>query len=286
MSFPYKLPLLLDGATGTQLQKLGMPGGACTETWVLEHPEVLTQLQEAYVQAGSDVVYAPTFGTNRVNLKKHGVTQSVAELCARQVELTQKIVDGRCLIGADMAPTGLMLEPYGEATEEDLVEIFTEQAKAIDETDADLIGIMTQMYADEALAAVRAVRAVSQKPLLVSFSCGPTGKTLWGEDLCDILEEMQDMGIDAFGINCSGELGVVTRVLGELKQVAKVPLIAKPNAGTPRSVGGKTVYDMTPEELAAAVPALTENGAQILGGCCGTDERHIAAIKAAVVKHS
>jgi len=276
------LPLILDGATGTQLQKLGMPPGCCTERWVLENPEAIISIQRAYVEAGSDAVLAPTFGANRALLGKYGLGDQVREYCLRLVELSRKAVSGGALVGGDMAPTGLMPEPYGTSSLEEIEDVFREQAAALEGAGVDFYALETQMYLDEARAAVAAIKSVSNKPILVSFPCTPAGKSLWGEDLAGVMECLQDMGIDAFGVNCCGDLDLLTDLLGELKSRARLPLIAKPNAGTPEMIGGRAVYHMSPEDLAAYVPKLVSSGASILGGCCGTHEGHIAAIRQAL----
>ena len=242
------------------------------------------QIQGAYARAGSDVVCALTAGANRASLARYGVTAPIPELCAALVSLSRQAVEGRCLIAGDIAPTGLMHAPGAGATEEELLDLFTEQAGALENAGVDLFFVEAQVCAREAMAALRAVRTVSSRPLLVSFTCGAVGRTPWGEALWEILEDMQDLGVDAFGINCCGDLKLLVRTLNVLKPIAAVPLIAKPSAGFPRVENGRTRCDMTPAELAAAVPALLESGAQLFGGCCGTDEQHIAAIKAAIAR--
>ncbi|MCL1828660.1 MAG: homocysteine S-methyltransferase family protein [Oscillospiraceae bacterium] len=276
-----KLPFILDGATGTRLQSMGMPSGAYSVKWVLDNPDAIIKIQKSYAHAGSDAVIAPTFGADRITASKYGATESVADICGRLVDLSRKAV-GDLPVAGDIAPTGLILEPLGETTYDELFEVFAELAAALDKAGVDMFAVETQMCLGEASAAVEAVRSVSDKPTAVSFSCGPTGRSLWGEDLSQVMEELTGLGIEAFGINCCGDLDLIADVLKELKKTAKVPLIAKPNAGIPKSSDGKFIYDMTPQMLAGYVPKLTESGALILGGCCGTDENHIRAIKDAL----
>lgn len=278
------LPLILDGATGTQLQKYGMPAGVSTEKWVLENPDTIKKIQRAYVEAGSGAVFAPTFAANRVGLKKCGLENQVEDTVARLVDLTRQAVGGRALIAGDMSPTGLMLEPFGEATYEYLVEVFAEQARALCDAGVDFIGIETMMYLDEAKAAVEGIRSVTDKPITVSFTCGGTGRTIWGEMMTDVVSALEPMGISAFGINCCGDMDLVKTLLEELRGATDLPLIAKPNAGQPQIKDGKTAYLLSPEELGERVPGFVQAGASILGGCCGTDERHIAAIKETLAK--
>ena len=276
------LPLILDGATGTQLQKLGMPAGISTEKWVLDHPEALQSVQRAYVNAGSQVVYAPTFSANRVGLKKCGLENAVDETCRRLVAVSREAVGSRAFVGGDMSPTGLLLEPFGNATYDQLKDIFAEQAKALDDSGVDFFAVETMMYLDEGKAAVEAIRSVSDKPVLVSFTCGPTGRTIWGESFTQLVTELSPLGIDAFGVNCCGDPELVISIIDELRSAADLPIIAKPNAGLPKNIDGKAVYPMTPEEFGRNAKRFIEHGASLLGGCCGTDERHIAAVRAAI----
>jgi 5-methyltetrahydrofolate--homocysteine methyltransferase len=277
------LPLILDGATGTQLQKNGLPSGACVEKWALDNPDTIKKIQRSYVDAGSQAVYAPTFGANRLGLKKHGIIgESVRDICRRLVELSKDAVNGRALVGGDIAPTGLQLAPIGTVSFDELLDIFTEQAAALEDAGVDFFGIETQMSLAEARAAVLAVKSVSNKPIAVSFSCGSTGKTLFGGDLTAALLSLSDLGISAYGINCSGDLKLITGLLKAMKPYSDIPLIAKPNAGLPEIIKGAMVYNLSPEDLASEVPAFVAAGARLIGGCCGTDERHIAEIKRAM----
>ena len=166
---PLSLPILLDGATGSELYKRGMPAGACTEQWVLGHPEALLELQRDYVAAGSQVLIAPTFGANRVRLEQHGIFGQVADYNRRLVELSRQAAGGRALVAGDMAPTGLFIAPFGESSFEELVAIYTEQAAALAAAGVDLFLIETTMTMPEARAAVLACKSVSDRPVWVTF---------------------------------------------------------------------------------------------------------------------
>lgn len=278
-----KFPFILDGATGTELQKLGMPAGTCSEKWVLENPEALKTIQRAYIDAGSDAVYAATFGANRHSLRAHGVTDSVPDVCRRLVDISREAAAGRALVIGDMAPTGLQLFPVGSITFDGLADIYAEQASALHNAGVDFFGIETQMSLGEARAAVTAVRSVSDRPVIASFSCGPGGMTLFGGDLCSALVSLQELGVSAFGINCCGDLDIIIAQLARMRRYSAIPLISKPNAGIPDISGdGSIVYHMTPQELAGSVPLMAANGARLFGGCCGTTSEHIAAIKQAL----
>ena len=273
-------PLILDGATGTQLQKCGMTSGVCSEQWVLEHPATIQELQRDYIAAGSQIVYACTFGANRVKLEENGIFGQVRDYNMRLVALSKEAAAGKAWVAGDIAPTGKFLAPMGDMTFEELVEIYTEQAAALEEAGVDLFVIETMMTLPEARAAVLAVKSVSRKPVFVSFTCDEKGRTLTGTDVAAALLVMQGMGVDAFGLNCSVGPEDMLKQLRRLSAYAEVPLIAKPNAGVPEIVDGKTVYRCTPEEFAACVPELAAAGVAIYGGCCGTEAGHIQRLVA------
>ncbi len=279
MEFYY--PLILDGATGTALQKRGFSGGCAAESWVLEHPETILEIQRGYVAAGSQVLYAPTFGGNRVKLRQHGVTE-VEETNRRLAALAKEAAGGKALVAGDLAPTGEFLYPLGGVRFEQFVEIYAQQARALEEAGVDLFVIETQMTLAEARAAVLAVREVSRKPVFVTVTCDEKGKMITGTDVTAALVVLQGMGVDAFGLNCSAGPEEMLRQLRRLTPYAEIPLIAKPNAGMPQVVNGETVYGCSPEAFAAHVEEMAEAGVQIFGGCCGTTAEHIAALSAAV----
>ncbi|MGE4354360.1 MAG: homocysteine S-methyltransferase family protein [Oscillospiraceae bacterium] len=281
MPLDLKRPFILDGATGTELQKLGMERGACPEIWVLEHPEAIKKIQRAYAKAGSDCVYAPTFGANRASLKQHGITTDIRRLCLNLVSLSREAVPDTVLVAGDIAPCGLQLMPYGMATFEDLVDIYTEQAEALEEAGVDFYAIETQMSIPEARAALIAVKNVSKKPVLVSFACNESGRSVMGANLISALLSAQELGAYAYGINCCGNMALITKLLGDMRVYSRLPLISKPNAGLPDMSTGKAVYKMQPEAFAAAAEGFVKNGAAFLGGCCGTDDAHIAALSTA-----
>ena len=277
-----RFPLILDGATGTELQKRGYTGESCAEQWVLEHPEAILQLQRGYVDAGSQVVYAPTFGANRQKLEERGIMNQTASYNRRLTALSRQAAEGRARVAGDISPTGLFLTPLGEASFEELVDIYTEQAAGLEEGGVDLYVIETMMTLSDARAAVLAVRSVSDKPIFVTFTCDESGKSISGTDVTAALTVLQGMGVSAFGLNCSAGPEQMLRQLRRLREYARVPLIAKPNAGMPTMVDGRAVYDCPPQEFIACVPAMLEAGVAIFGGCCGTDAGHIAALRRAL----
>lgn len=271
-------PLILDGANGTELQKRGYDGSKCTEAWVLEHPEVMKQLQEEYIEAGSDIVYAPTFGANRVKLEENGIFNMVADFNKRLVAISKEAADGKALVAGDIATSGKFLAPLGEISFSELYDIYYEQAEAMEEAGVDLFVIETIMTVPDARAALLAVKDVSDKPVLVSFTCDENGRTLTGSDVRAALVILQSMGIDAFGLNCSTGPAEMLEQSKRLRDLAEVPVAIKPNAGLPKTVNGETVYDCPPDEFVKHTKEFAELGAGLFGGCCGTGPEHIAKI--------
>ena len=277
-----KFPAVLDGSTGTQLQKRGFDSSVCAEEWVLRHPEVIHEIQRGYVENGSRIVYAPTFGANRVKLESHGIFNKVEEYNQRLAAISREAVGNTAFVAGDLAPTGKFLHPLGDMTFEELVEVYTEQAAALEQAGVDLFVVETLMTLPEARAALLAIRSVSRKPVFITFTCDENGKTLTGTDVTAALVVLQGMGVDAFGLNCSSGPDRMLAQLRRLKEYATMPLIAKPNAGVPRVVDGKAVYDCPPEEFTAYVEEMAECGVCLFGGCCGTEAEHIRALTQAV----
>ncbi len=277
-----RFPLILDGATGTELQKRGYMGDMSAEQWVLENPDSIVDIQRGYVGAGSNVLYSPSFGANRRKLEEHGIFNKTAEYNRRLAALSKEAAGGRAWVAGDISPTGMFLAPLGEASFEELVDIYTEQAAGLEEAGVDLFVIETMMTLSDARAAVLAVRSVSEKPIFVTFTCDDTGRSLSGTDVTAALTVLQGMGISAFGLNCSAGPEQMLVQLERLREFARVPLIAKPNAGMPQIVDGKTVYDCPPEEFTAFVQPMLDAGVAIFGGCCGTTSGHIAALRDAL----
>ena len=277
-----QFPVILDGATGTELQKRGFTGDMSAEQWVLEHPESILEIQRKYVASGSNVLYAPTFGGNRQKLEERGIFNRTEEMNKALAQLSKQAADGKAWVAGDIAPTGRFLAPLGDASFEELVDIYTEQAAGLEQAGVDLYVIETMMTLTDARAAVLAIRSMSKKPILVSFTCDESGKILSGTDVAAALSVMEGMGVSAFGLNCSAGPEQMLPQLQRLHKYARVPLIAKPNAGMPEIVNGEAVYNCPPEEFVALVPEMLKAGVVLFGGCCGTTEEHIAALKAAL----
>lgn len=275
-------PLILDGATGTMLQKAGMPIGVCPEEWILENKEVMVKLQQDYVAAGSDIVYAPTFTANRIKLEEYGLEDHIVRMNEELVALSKEAVGDKALVAGDITMTGLQLYPIGDFMFDELVEVYKEQASILAKAGVDLFVVETMMSLQECRAAVLAIQEVCDLPIMVSLTYNEDGRTLYGTDPATATVVLQSLGIDAIGINCStGPEEMITPVV-KMTEYATIPVFAKPNAGLPELEDGVTVYKTTPEEFAAVGKKLVEAGAAILGGCCGTTPEHIRALKEAV----
>lgn len=278
-----KGPVLLDGATGTNLQKAGMPVGVCPEQWILENSEVLIDLQKRYVEAGTDILFAPTFTASRIKLKEYGLEDHLEEMNRKLVALSKEAAKGtNALVAGDLTMTGEQLYPLGDLMFEDLVDVYKEQAKIIAEAGADLFVVETMMSLQECRAAVLAIREVCDLPIMVSLTYNEDGRTLYGTDPVTAVVVMQSLGADAVGMNCSTGPEAMLEPIAKMAEYAAIPLLAKPNAGMPELIDGQTVFNVEPEEFAEVGKKLVEEGAAIIGGCCGTTPEHIRALKEAV----
>lgn len=274
--------IVLDGATGTNLMAAGMPIGVCPEAWVMEHQDVLYDLQSAYVKAGTNIVYAPTFTGNRIKLEEYGLEDRIEEINTELVRLSKRAVDGKALVAGDMTMTGKQLFPLGDLMFEELVDVYKEQASILDHAGADLFVVETMMSLQECRAAVIAIKDVSDLPIMVTLSYNEDGRTLFGTPPETAVVVLQSLGVDAIGINCSTGPMEMVELVEKMAQYSTVPILAKPNAGLPELEDDKTVYKMTPQEFADAAVALVNAGASIVGGCCGTTPEHIKALSDAV----
>ncbi len=275
-------PVILDGATGTNLQKAGMPVGVCPEQWILEHPDVLLGLQEEYVAAGTQILFAPTFTASRIKLAEYGLADGLMSMNRELVALSKTAAAGRAYVAGDLTMTGKQLYPIGDLMFEELVEVYREQARAICEAGADLFVVETMMSLQECRAAVIAIREVCELPVMVSLTYQENGRTLYGTEPATAVVTLQSLGADAVGLNCSTGPEAMLPLVAQMAEYATVPILAKPNAGLPELKDGATVYRTSPKEFAAAGKELVETGASIIGGCCGTTPEHIRALAGAV----
>ena len=273
--------LILDGATGSNLQAAGMVSGVCPETWILENPRALIELQRDYLEAGSDIILAPTFTANRIKLREYGLEDKVGEYNIRLVELSKqavreaKVGDRKVYVGADLTMTGEQLYPMGSLTFEELVDIYKEQVMHLLVAGVDLFMIETMMSLQECRAAALAVKELCDLPFMVSLTFNEDGRTLYGTSPEAAMVVLQELGAVAVGVNCSTGPENLYKVIEKMSSVAHIPVIAKPNAGLPVLVDGKTIFSMDADEFASKMNFVIEAGANILGGCCGTTPEHI-----------
>ena len=267
--------VILDGATGSNLMRAGMPRGTCAETWILEHPQVMTQLQKAYAVVGSQIVYAPTFTASEPYLKDHGLADQLEELNGRLVSLTRSAVGEQVLVAGDLTTVGKPDVPY-----EELHAIYTRQAKALLDAGVDLFVVETMMGLDETMAALEACKLLGDVPVLCSFSVTSDGMLYFGGSVYEAAPQLEGFGADAVGINCSSGPDQMGAVVHALAETLTVPVIAKPNAGMPTiDEEGRAIYSMSPMAFGHHMKTLHDLGASILGGCCGTDPRYIRELR-------
>lgn len=264
-------PVILDGATGSNLMKAGMPRGVCAEKWVCENPEPLTQLQKAYKKAGSQIVYASTFSANRISLENYGLENQVKELNSTLVGISRKAVGQDVLVAGDLTTTGKQ-----EVSYEELLEAYKEQISVLVEAGADLLVAETMMGITECMAAIDAAASVCELPVMCTLTVESDGSLFFGGNIYEAVETLAEMGADAVGINCSTGPDQLLSVVENMREKVSIPLIVKPNAGMPViDEKGNPVYSMGPEEFAVHMKRLVEAGADIVGGCCGTAPEYI-----------
>jgi len=277
----FPLPMVLDGSTGTSLMREGMPSGSCTERWVLEHPDIFRKIQQGYIHAGSDALYTPTFGGNRAVMERADFHEPEAN-----EKLARLSVGRGKLVGGDLAPTGLFIEPFGDTPFDTVIDIYREQVKELEAAGVDFYISETNISLQEARAAVLAVREISDKPVFVTMTVDDSGNTLSGESLMTCLLSLAELGIVAFGANCSQGPDGMLPLLAKLTPTAVslgIALIAKPNAGLPHDDANSVrTFDSSAEDFGKTIPAFLKAGIFILGGCCGTDDTYIEKIRTCV----
>ncbi len=283
--------LYLDGATGSNLVRAGMPSGVCPEQWILEHPDVMLQLQVSYVEAGTDILYAPTFTANRVKLEEYGLREQMVPMIKKLVAISKEAASRAphpVYVAGDLTMTGKLLKPVGNLELEELIDIYKEQITALVEAGVDLLAVETMMSLAETRAALIAAKEVCDLPVMVTMTFESDGRTLYGTDAKTAAVVLESLGAAAVGVNCSAGPAGMKRIVEELSAYTlDVPIIAKPNAGLPYlDEEGRTCYDMDAEEFTRQMAALVEAGASVLGGCCGTGPDYIAKIAAAFGKGS
>jgi 5-methyltetrahydrofolate--homocysteine methyltransferase len=283
-------PLLGDGAMGTQLMIAGLEQGNCGEAWNLTHPERVLAIQRRYVEAGSDCLLTNTFGGSRIMLNRHSHADDVVAINTAAVQLAREAFGGRdgYVIG-DIGPFGGLMEPYGEFTETQVLGAFREQAKALVDAGADAIIIETQTSLEELGLALTASREAGAACVIGSMAYdvtldGSTFRTMMGVDPERAARFMQDHGADIVALNCGTgmDMARAQQAVRRYVQVSDLPIMVQPNAGQPKLVDMKVVYDETPEQMVTGLVPILEAGANVIGGCCGSTPDHIRAFRQAI----
>ncbi len=269
-------PVFLDGATGSNLFKAGMPAGVCPEEWILEHRQVMLDLQKAYVDAGTNIVYAPTFTGNRIKLADYGLDERINEINTELIKLSKEAVGDRAYVAGDLTMTGKQLKPIGDLEFETLINVYKEQIQILDAAGADVLIVETMMSLQECRAALIAAKEVSTLPVMITLTFEADGRTLYGTDPESAAITLEALGAVAIGANCSTGPDKMVDIISKMARVTSIPIIAKPNAGLP-SIGadGSTEYDMNSDDFVTNMKLLIDAGASVLGGCCGTTPEFI-----------
>ena len=276
--------MIADGATGTMLQKAGLPVGTAPERWNIENPEAVKNHYQAYIEAGSDIILTNTFGGSPIRLKREGLEAEYSRINQQAAILARQTAGSSAFVFGDIGPTGELLEPLGTMSVEYAVRVFAEQAKALVDGGVDAILIETMSDLTEAKAALDGVRQATELPVIVSFSFDTRGRTMMGVKPPQAAKEIWSLGVNAVGANCGRTLTETLTAVREMEEaVPEAILIAKPNAGLPKTDGTELVYDVTPDIMANFALKFAEAGVKIFGGCCGSTPDHIAAI-AAILK--
>lgn len=272
-------PLLLDGATGSNLQKMGMPKGCCTEEWILANPEKLVNLQRSYAEAGSDIVYAPTFQAQPIALERVNLQNQTEAVNAHLAALSRSAAPG-CLIAGDLTTLATFCDSWDEANFDLLVENYRRQIKGLIDGGVDLLVGETLLYPQEAEAILTAAELEGASCSMFTFTMQADGSLFSGRDVGPALRELEKAGAAAVGFNCVAADMMTPHLVSKLRRYAKGPLVCKPNAGNP-VIGpdGIPSYPQSPAQFAGIVRECRDSGAAILGGCCGTAPAFISALK-------
>ena len=271
--------LLCDGAMGTQLDARGLKPGECHEEWNVLHPERVEHIHAAYVEAGAEAILTNTFGGTRWCLERYGLGERVGEFNSAAVKRARAVAGEERYVLGDVGPTAEFVFPLGKRKEEEFVEVFREEVSFLAEG-ADAIAVQTMTSLQELAAAVRAAKETGL-PVAGSMAFQPDvrGKgfrTIMGVGIDEMVRRLEEEGADVIGTNCGTvDIADVVEIVRQIRALTSLPILAEPNAGRPRLVGEKTVFDQTPEAMAEHLHALVEAGANIIGGCCGTTPEHI-----------
>jgi len=269
--------VLLDGAMGSLLMDMGLHSGQPPEEWTIKYPERIGKVHQSYHEAGSDILQTNTFGASYYRLKECGIAEHHDLVNQKAVEICRKY-GGDSLVSGDIGPSGLLLEPLGPATLGELENAFYRQAVVLEKAGVDLFSIETMIDIEEALLAVKAIRNISEKPIIANMTYSQTGKgyyTVMGNSLAECTQKFLDAGADIIGTNCNLDSADLHELAEELLSLTTTPISIKPNAGQPVLNGDTVSYGQSAEEFVDGMMKIHQLGIQILGGCCGTTPEYI-----------
>lgn len=279
--------LVADGATGSNLQKMGLKPGRPPEDLIIDSPDTILKLASSFVEAGSDIILTCTFGGTRMRMKDSKYQDRTPEVNMRAAELACEAASARSnvLVAGSMGPVGALIKPYGPLEAEDVRSTFAEQAKALADGGVDLLLIETMFSLEETTAAFEGAKSATDLPIVVSFSYDRGTRSMMGVKPKEVIKRYSEMGATLIGANCGTTLENMEAVVQEYATtLPNFPLWIKPNAGVPRMdiETEQGIYDMGPEDMAKFAKRYVELGAKVVGGCCGNTPEHIAAIVKAV----
>jgi len=278
--------LVFDGGYGTALFEAGLANGACPELWNDTHGDVVRGIHAGYFAAGADLVETNTFGATRLKLNEYGIGDRNRELNEKGAWLARSVCPPGRYVAGSIGPTSRLpaeYEPLGDTTDEEYVATFREQAEALAEGGVDIFAVETMMFPQEAVAAIRACKAATDRPVMATMffqyeDLHDRDRTMWGQSPADVARNLVAAGADIVGMNCGRGPDRAISIIREMRAATSVPLVAYPNAGLPITSGDRTTYELGPEAMAKEYPALLDAGCSIVGGCCGSGPEHVRLI--------
>ncbi len=278
--------LVCDGAMGTMLQAAGMPVGHCSEEWNISHPKVIQSIHQAYIDAGADIVETNSFGGTRFRLEAHGHGDSVSEFNQKAAQIAKSVCPEGKWVGGSVGPTGEFMQPLGTRSYDEIKDVFKEQIGFLISGGADIIIVETMSDLQEGKAAIEAARSLdSEIPVIgtMTFENKPTGfRTMMGVQPGQMIDCYGEAGANVIGANCGSGMEEMIQILNLLRPETPLPILTQANAGLPETESGKIIYKETAEDRYHSVIEILKNGANIVGGCCGTNPEHIKATARAV----
>jgi len=285
LELAHRKTVIFDGAMGTMLMAAGLKAGESPELWNIEKPSFVTDIHRKYYEAGSDVVHTNTFGGNIIKLADRGLSDKMENINVEAAKLAREACPTGKFVAGDIGPTGKLIKPLGDLVVEEAEEAFFRQAQALIRGGVDLISIETMFSLEEALAALRAARRVGEVPVISALTFNRTKKgffTIMGEGVTQAVAAFEKAGADVIATNCSLGSRDMADLTKELRAATRKPILIQPNAGKPVTQKGVTAYQQTPAEFAQDGKEIKNSGADMIGGCCGTNPEFIRALAEAM----